>query len=88
MPIRTVQHSKSLPVIIHLVFLVLMRVRNRQQMYMTEIFISLIGQEKVLLPRQVVQMMYSMRTLKPLIYVLLLSDIIVIIVVSVLIRCL
>ena len=62
--------------------------RNRQQMYMTEIFISLIGQEKVLLPRQVVQMMYSMRTLKPLIYVLLLSDIIVIIVVSVLIRCL
>lgn len=43
---------------------------------------------KVLLPRQVVQMMYSMRTLKPLIYVLLLSDIIVIIVVSVLIRCL
>ena len=78
----------SLPDIIHLVFLVLMRVRNRQQMYMTEIFISLIGQEKVLLPRQVVQMMYSMRTLKPLIYVLLLSDIIVIIVVSVLIRCL
>ena len=88
MPKRTGQHSMSLPVIIHLVFLVLMRVRNRQQMYMTEIFISLIGQEKVLLPRQVVQMMYSMRTLKPLNYVLLLSDIIVIIVVSVLIRCL
>lgn len=41
---------------------------------------------KVLPPKQVVQMMYSMKTLKPLIYVLLLSDIIVVIVVSVLIR--
>ena len=63
-----------------------MRVKNLRQVYMMGIFISPIGQEKVLPPKQVVQMMYSMKTLKPLIYVLLLSDIIVVIVVSVLIR--
>ena len=86
MPIRTVLHFMSRPVIIHLVFSVLMRVKNLRQVYMMGIFISPIGQEKVLPPKQVVQMMYSMKTLKPLIYVLLLSDIIVVIVVSVLIR--